>query len=81
MENINVIFTLDGRDITIQCSKRDKMKSICQKFAFKVKTSLNSLIFLYTGCKVNFGLTLETQASSIYRKNNKMSILIYRKEN
>ena len=81
MENINVIFTLDGREIAIQCSKRDQMKSICQKFAFKVKTSLNSLMFLYAGNKVNFDLTLETQARSIDRKNNKMTILVYRKEN
>jgi len=81
MEKINVIFTFDGRDIAIQCSKRDLMKSICQKFALKAETNLNSLLFLYAGNKVNFYLTLEAQASSIDRKNNKMTILVYRKEN
>ena len=81
MEKINVIFTFDGRDIAIQCSKRDQMKSICQKFALKAETNLNSLLFLYAGNKVNFDLTLEAQASSIDWKNNKMSILVYRKEN
>ena len=81
MENINVIFTFDGKDIAIQCSKRDQVKSICQKFALKAETDLDSLIFLYAGNKVNFDLTLETQASSIDKKNKKMAILVYRKEN
>ena len=37
MLEANVIFTLDGVDVTIQCSKEDKIKDICQKFANKVK--------------------------------------------
>ena len=81
MENINVIFTFDGKDIAIQCSKRDQVKSICQKFALKAETYLNSLIFFYAGNKVNFYLTIEAQASSIDKKNEKMAILVYRKEN
>ena len=81
MENINVIFTFDGKDIAIQCSKRDQVKSICQKFAIKAETDLDSLLFLYAGHKVNFDLTIEAQASSIDKKNKKMAILVYRKEN
>lgn len=37
MSNRQVIFTLDGKDIIIQCLKNDNMKDICQKFSTKVK--------------------------------------------
>ena len=53
MKNIKVIFTLDEIDISMQCSKDDKMRDICQKFAIKVETNLNSLVFLYEGNLVN----------------------------
>ena len=81
MGNSNVIFTLDGRDIAIQCSNGDKMRDIYQKFAAKAETNINSLIFLYGGNQVNMNLSLEAQASSIDKKNNEMKILVYRKEN
>ena len=45
MLEANVIFTLDGVDVTIQCSKEDKIKDICQKFGNKVQKNLNSLFF------------------------------------
>ena len=80
MGNSNVIFTLDGRDIAIQCSNGDKMRDICQKFAVKAETNINSLIFLYGGNQVNMNLSLEAQASSLDKKNNEMKILVYRKE-
>ena len=49
MGNNNVIFTFDGREIAIQCSNDDKMRDVCQKFAVKAETNINSLIFLYGG--------------------------------
>ncbi len=54
MSNRQVIFTLDGKDIIIQCLKNDNMKDICQKFSTKVKKNIKSLVFLYSGNKVNF---------------------------
>ena len=33
MAEANAIFTLDGIEVTIQCSKEEKMKDICQRFA------------------------------------------------
>ena len=45
MLEANVIFTLDGVDVTIQCSKEDKIKDICQKFANKVKKILIHFFF------------------------------------
>ena len=81
MENVNVNFNFEGRDIIVQSSKKDQMKTVCQKFALKVETNLNSLIFLYGGNKVNLDLSLEAQASAIDKKNNEMKILVYIKEN
>ena len=37
MIEANVIFTLDGVDVAIQCSKEEKMKEICQRFVTKVQ--------------------------------------------
>ena len=37
MQEPNVIFTLDGVDVTIQYSKEEKMKEICQRFVTKYK--------------------------------------------
>ena len=74
-------FTLDGCEIIIQCSKEDKMKDICQKYATKVKVNINSLIFLYGGTQINFELRFKEQANSIDNNNNRMSILVYKSDN
>ena len=57
MSQANVIFTLDGANLTIQCSKSDKMRDICQRFAIKSEKNINSLIFLYSGNQLNLNLT------------------------
>ena len=74
-------FTLDGCEIIIQCSKEDKMKDICHKYATKVKVNINSLIFLYGGTQINFELRFKEQANSIDNNNNRMSILVYKSDN
>ena len=80
MGGINVIFTLDGRDLTIQCTKDDKMGDICQKYANKIEKKLNSLIFIYGGNQLNFNLRLEEQANSIDKERKEMNILVYQGE-
>ena len=80
MSEANVLFTLDGSDLIIQCSKEDKMRDICQKYATKVNENLNSLLFLYGGSRINFELRFKEQANSIDNDNNKMSILVYKNE-
>ena len=80
MLEANVIFTLDGVDVTIQCSKEDKIKDICQKFANKVQKNINSLLFLYGGNKLNFNLAFKDQANSIDNGNNEMKVLVYKLE-
>ena len=81
MSEANALFTLDGCDLIIQCSKEDKMRDICQKYATKVNENINSLLFLYGGSRINFELKFKEQANSIDKKNNKMSILVYKIEN
>ena len=81
MSEANVLFTLDGCDLIIQCSKEDKMRDICQKCATKVNENINSLVFLYGGDRINFEWKFKEQANSLDNDNNKMSILVYKSEN
>ena len=53
MSKANAIFTLNGIDLKIQCKTDEKMKDICLKYASKIKTNINSLIFLYGGNQIN----------------------------
>ena len=81
MSNANVIFTVEGVDVTIQCSQSEKMKHICQKYGTKIEKSINSLIFLYGGNQLNLELSFKDQANSIDKSNNIMKILVYKNEN
>ena len=76
MLEANVIFTLDGVDVTIQCSKEDKIKDICQKFGNKVQKNINSLLFLYGGNQLNFLSSFKDLA----KDKNEIKILVYTKE-
>ena len=44
MIEAKVIFTLNGEDLTIQCSKKNKLRDICQKFANKLSLSLSIML-------------------------------------
>ena len=76
MSETNIIFTLDGVNLTIQCTKEDKMKEICKSYSTKINKNMNSLIFLYEGNKVNFELSFKEQANFIDRNNLQMKILV-----
>ena len=80
MSEANVIFTLEGQNLTIQCSKTDKMREICQRFAIKAEKNINSLLFLYGGNQLNLDLTFDEQATSLDKTNNEMKVLAYGKE-
>ena len=80
MLEASVIFTLDGVDVSIQCSKEEKIKDICQKFANKVQKNINSLLFLYGGNQLNFQLKFKEQASIIDKERNEMKVLVYKNE-
>ena len=64
MVEANVIFTLEGEDLTIQCKIDDKMKYICEKFSTEINKEMNSLLFLHGGKQVNFDLKFKEQADS-----------------
>jgi len=80
MGNINVIFTFEGRDIAIQCTKEDQMRDICRRLSIKLDENINSLLFLYGGDKVNFDLSLIEQANQFDKEKNEMRIFVYRNE-
>ena len=81
MSKANVIFTFEGIDLIIQSTTEDKMKDICEKYSIKINKAMNSILFLYEGNQVNFELSFKEHANSIDRKNNKMKILVYKREN
>ena len=72
MSTAKVIFTYEGIDETIDCSKEDKMKDICQKYSSKIEVNLDSLLFLYGGKQLNFESSFEDQA-------NEMRIIVVKK--
>ena len=78
MSNANVIFTLDGTNMTIQCSTEDKMRDICIKYSSKVKIHINLYVFLYGGNQLNMDLKFKEQANQIDKANNLMKVLVYK---
>ena len=80
MSEVKVVFNFGGVDMTIQCTKEEKMKNICQKYGTKLQRNINTLIFLYGGNQLNFELSFEEQASSLDRANKVMKVLVYTKE-
>jgi len=81
MSEAKIIFNFEGRDLTIQCSPEDKIKDICQKFATKIDSNVNPLIFLYGGNKMNMELKFKEQAYSMDKDNKEMKVLVYKRDN
>ena len=80
MSEANVIFTLDGVNVTVQCSPEDKMRDICHKYGTKIAIDPNSLLFLYGGNQLNMDLRFKEQANSIDKANKEMKVLVYQIE-
>ena len=72
-----VNFNYNGTISIIQCLKNDKMKQICEKFAFKSALDFDSLYFLYNGGKIDFNLTFYEQANSLDKKNLEMNVIAF----
>ena len=70
------VYIFNGISTSIQCSKNQKMKEICDKFCSKINTNINSLVFLYGGNKLDLDKKYED-----YTKENKITILVYKNEN
>ena len=80
MSITKIIFTFEGKETTIECSKEDKMKDICQKYSSKIESNLDSLLFLYGGNQLKLESSFESQANSIDKSENKMIISVFKKE-
>ena len=76
MSMAKVVFTFNNADVTIDCSKEEKMRDICQKFATKIKTDLNSLIFLNDKKQLNLDLCFKDQFNS----GDEMKVEVFKKE-
>ena len=70
-----VEFQYNGAITIIQCNENDKMKEICNKFAIKVGTEINSLYFICEGKLVNYELTFNESLNN--EGKNKIIILVY----
>ena len=75
-----VVFSFNGVELQIQCSREEKMKDICRRCANKINKNINSLYFLYSGNQVNYELRFKDQANLMDRNRNKMNILVFIKE-
>ena len=64
MSQAKVIFSLEGTEIIIECSNEKKMRDIRERYATKIETNLESLLFLYGENPVNFELIFEEQSIS-----------------
>ena len=71
-----VKFIFNGKETMIQCTKEDKMKNICKKYASKIKLDINSLIFLYGGNQLDLELSFQEQACTLDKTKNEMRILV-----
>ena len=78
MSEANVIFTLNGANLIIQCTTEDKLRDICQKYSTLIKEKMNSLLFLYRENQINFELSFKDQASPIDINKHEMKILVYK---
>ena len=77
-----VDFFFEGRNITIQCNKDDKMKQIFHRFLSKNSLSPNSVIFIYDGNNItNIESTFEKLMNIDDRNRNKMTILVSKENN
>ena len=81
MSEANIVFTLDGVNLTIHCTTEDKMKDICQNYSTKINKNMDSLLFLYEGNKVNFDLSFKEQANIIDKNNQEMKLLVNKNKN
>ena len=72
MSETTIIFTFNGTETKIQCSKNDYLKDF-QRYSAKIKIDLSEIYFAYGGNIVN----QEQKLSSLNNKDNCISILAY----
>ena len=76
-----VVYTLEGIEVLIECSKDEKIKDICQNYANTIEKDINTLIFIYSGMLLNSDLTFEEQANMFDKERNQMNVLVFKYDN
>ena len=71
-----VIFSYVGKKTIIQCNEKDKIKDICQRFAFNIGTDINKLYFLYGGNTIEQNMMFSEIINEADKERNKMSVLV-----
>ena len=76
---INIKFTYEGQDTkNIKCKLNDKIEDILKKYALQIEVQIYSLIFLYSGEKIeDFQNTFLSLINKEDKKTKEMNILVY----
>ena len=77
MSQIEITFTYNGVNTTIEATKSQKFKDIYAKFKNKAKAENKLLYYLYNGTNMqNDELTFDEVANSEDKGKNKMNVLV-----
>ena len=76
---LRCFFTFESSNITIQCSKNDGLKDICQKFSIKVDKNIKDLYFLYGGNVINLELKFNQIINLEDNNRNEIIVLAFEK--
>ena len=52
MSNLNLIFSFQGNNLTMQCKDSDKLKDVFEKFATKVERNVSDLDFYFNSIRL-----------------------------
>ena len=74
------IFIYNGYQTIISCSKDDKIKNICSKFASRKSIDINSLIFIYENKEIDLELKFQKLPNIIDKEIDIRIILVFNKE-
>ena len=77
MSKIEITFTYNGINMTIECTKDQKFKDIYAKFKNKVNAEDKLLYYRYNGSNIqNDELTVDEIANAEDKRRNQMNILV-----
>ena len=75
-QEVEVIFTYNFTDTTIQTQDNDKMKDIINKFTQKTEVKRDNVVFLYNGEQINENYSFTQQANELDNNRKKLNILV-----
>ena len=75
-ETIQVELIYNGKEITIECDIKEKIKNLFKKFATIESLDMSSIYFLYEGYKINEKLTISQIINDNDKQKNRIRILV-----